>query len=1030
MKETKLIVALLFCVNVFSQSNLEKQFNVKSPEIDSFIKYGNISSMSYTGELNYEIPLIYTNNVNPLNISLRYDASGFRPNKKPGLVGLNWYLNMGGVITREINGMPDDQMGEPNSNGAQRETNGFLVGTRNKIHNKSNAFIFNSLDGFLQALNQNYYLYGTDLYNNYEGDPDIFNFNFNGISGKFFVGNDGKIKVIGNESNYLKIDISGMQNQDIFNSTSKPSHPSLIIITDGNGNKYYFGGENKNLEYSISVAACNENSGNSFQNITAWHLYKIVHYNGKTTNFVYRDDSALNNNFANIPIPAHGGMGITNPLTDFLSFSNYLNDTRQASSYGDTQLGGIGPGGFALSKSIQKIAILNQINNDDFIINFSYSKQTNPFYNEDTTYNDIYHTDCGIFDDYKDIKLDQINFYNKIGGSIGDLIKNITFGYSYLGGTYSRLFLTNLTETGKSPYLFEYNDTNNLPKPLTKGIDHWGYWNGKNSDTNSLIPKQNYNFNYDSTTGDYSSCNDPDCTTRDPNNNFSIKGILSKVSYPTGGYTIFDYEAHDYSYRLESKSTNNYIPSLYNFYGICGGTRIKKISDFDGVTITNVKTYEYKNDNSSSSGILLFWPRYIINWKVPGNTALDQEFLYCKSNPTGNLTDTAIMTYSQVSEITNGNGKKVTKYTDFITNPDEVNSNFYDTTMGVYAIPKNLSRNYNGYNLNDKSIERGKPLYEMVYDNTNNLIEKIDYTFNSDLNRFDEWSAKLHLSGSSIQSNKIYYYQDYLTQKTTTEYTPTGDFVTTEKYKYGTAPTYSSSTSPQDILLKKSMVTSLNNQELETQYKFPWDAYSTTSANYLNFVNANIATSIGESQYRNSIKLSEKFTVYAKDATTNNLLLPKNEYAAKFPNTLPNVTDVGTLEKVFTYDSYDTKGNVTQYTKENGSPVTLIWGYNQVLLIAKIENATKAQVETALLVTNIETVNETNLTAIDALRTNASFSNSLITTYTHKPLVGVLSITDPKGDIKKINYDSAGRLINVIDKDDKILNENIYNYNH
>ncbi|SHM98777.1 YD repeat-containing protein [Flavobacterium chilense] len=54
--------------------------------------------------------------------------------------------------------------------------------------------------------------------------------------------------------------------------------------------------------------------------------------------------------------------------------------------------------------------------------------------------------------------------------------------------------------------------------------------------------------------------------------------------------------------------------------------------------------------------------------------------------------------------------------------------------------------------------------------------------------------------------------------------------------------------------------------------------------------------------------------------------------------------------------------------------------------------------------------------------------NAMITTYTYIPLVGVSTITDPKGDKITYTYDSFGRLEFVKDKNNNILSQNQYNY--
>ena len=66
------------------------------------------------------------------------------------------------------------------------------------------------------------------------------------------------------------------------------------------------------------------------------------------------------------------------------------------------------------------------------------------------------------------------------------------------------------------------------------------------------------------------------------------------------------------------------------------------------------------------------------------------------------------------------------------------------------------------------------------------------------------------------------------------------------------------------------------------------------------------------------------------------------------------------------------------------------------------------------------------LAALNALRTN--LPGAMVTTYTYKPLIGVSTITDAKGDQITYSYDSFNRLQFVKDKSGNILSENQYNY--
>jgi len=136
------------------------------------------------------------------------------------------------------------------------------------------------------------------------------------------------------------------------------------------------------------------------------------------------------------------------------------------------------------------------------------------------------------------------------------------------------------------------------------------------------------------------------------------------------------------------------------------------------------------------------------------------------------------------------------------------------------------------------------------------------------------------------------------------------------------------------------------------------------------------------------------------------------------------------LENKIVYHNYDNKGNPTEISMENGVHIAYIWGYNQTQPVAKIENATQAQI-TALslnmtLINNSATTDAAMQAELQKIRTG--LPNAMVSTYTYIPLVGISTITDPKGDTITYTYDSFGRLQNVKDKDGNILSENEYHY--
>jgi hypothetical protein len=135
-----------------------------------------------------------------------------------------------------------------------------------------------------------------------------------------------------------------------------------------------------------------------------------------------------------------------------------------------------------------------------------------------------------------------------------------------------------------------------------------------------------------------------------------------------------------------------------------------------------------------------------------------------------------------------------------------------------------------------------------------------------------------------------------------------------------------------------------------------------------------------------------------------------------------------------TYDKYDAKGNLQQYTTKDGVPVSIIWGYNQTQPIAKIEGVEYSQIAASQIADIINASNLDNDTAteqnlIDVLSIfRSSNSRYQITTYTYDPLIGVRSITPPSGIRETYLYDTANRLEKIVDINGKVLKEYKYNY--
>lgn len=139
------------------------------------------------------------------------------------------------------------------------------------------------------------------------------------------------------------------------------------------------------------------------------------------------------------------------------------------------------------------------------------------------------------------------------------------------------------------------------------------------------------------------------------------------------------------------------------------------------------------------------------------------------------------------------------------------------------------------------------------------------------------------------------------------------------------------------------------------------------------------------------------------------------------------------LEKRVEFQRYDSKGNITQQAKADDILLSYVWGYSQTLPIAEIQNASYAEVETALggavavdALATSATLSQAQLDQLNSLRTQ--LPESMVTTYTYDPLVGVTSVTDPNGRTTSYEYDGFGRLQAVKDGEGNVLQSHEYHY--
>jgi hypothetical protein len=1017
----KILFLLFIPLIIVNAQDKYTPINLKSPQSYEMERFGNIPVNLYAGAIDANIPLFSTDIPgvgDVFNMNLAYNSSGFMPAKKSNYVGLNWFLNYGGAITREINYKGDDDRIYPGDLSGPSTRAGYLTTARLAVG--SGLTSEDILNGNYPNRESEGWLPYFSLQNTFgELAPDKFNFNFMGISGYFYIGFDLKPVIVSNDTN-LKIDITGIPSQ--YKTNCEPDN-SQIIITDGKGNKYYFGGSSDNLEISYNLGVMGSTPPSSQTpsfNIMGWYLTKVEYSNGRfivienkkyLNGFYDLDSSSFCHSNTYPPSDGLSSNGINEKFFDlnFYIFGHYPYLYREQPWANNMITHPIHYGPIANNVSKYQMNMVKKVYPDKIIVDSVATIKFN--YSEFDKYSTGTDFTKPKFYGYKSYKVSDIQVYNNQQKKI----KSISFRYNR---NKDYFFLTSVTDNDKQ-YTLDYYKTNNLPEQTTLGVDYWGYWNGRSEETNKLIP--DYAF-YADTNQNVDFFGD----SRNPNTGLFDVGLLRKIKYPTGGYSSFYYEPPSYSETIARDASSNFYQYIKIQSGITGGARIKKIIDFDREKyITRDFKYikDFKNSASvTSSGINNSFFSYVmvkykdedLNLAVSGN---DKWLVENSSSMTPNTFSSTPVNYSEVSELVNNKLQKKYFFSDLRKEPD----GFVDRQQPFYTNPylpnemaKNLDMPYTDY-----GNYRGRLLKTVYFGENGDSLKVVKNIYTKlKLNSKDPFVTTTKFNFLMDRFYKIKLNQQLLSSTITTDYLNGTAVEERNEFQYNTIGN-------NNLLSQES--TSAHMTKVKSSYK-----YASDIAGSGDFIQRNmIGIPLQTTTYKNNNPFSKTNNQYALNAAGR--LLPK-QIQSVILGTIDTATE--NIENEITYDQYDAKGNLLQYTTKSGT-TSLIWGYDETLPIAKIEgisygslmalpaiSAAVSDLQTKSIADVDEMTEQTFINALDNFRKNQSIASYLVTTYTYNPLIGITSITSPGGlrNLYKYEVDS-NRLEKIATKDNEIIKE-------
>jgi hypothetical protein len=186
-------LAILVLANFSSQAQQDyNQISIPPPNVASLIKEIEKPVSLYNGQVSVNIPLYAVKDGSAeIPFSISYNTSGFKVAEEASIVGLGWNISLGGMITQQVRGEQDDQYtkqayldpGQYLGDAEFFPQNMFSTPGSKDVGFEEKKF--SVIPESYWTLNSGFV--GKFLVNADKYQPDIYTYSFGGHSGKFYI---------------------------------------------------------------------------------------------------------------------------------------------------------------------------------------------------------------------------------------------------------------------------------------------------------------------------------------------------------------------------------------------------------------------------------------------------------------------------------------------------------------------------------------------------------------------------------------------------------------------------------------------------------------------------------------------------------------------------------------------------------------------------------------------------------------------------------------------------------------------------